>query len=144
MGLATSEGLRADLCSAPGETSSDVLRARNMSVEEFAAQAGQTALDAHDLISGRMAISLTVARRLVAIFGGSVEFWMARDFQFQGDSSRLEALDKEWIRDFPLRDVIDRNWLDPPTPRDKTAACVPLFNVRSVRAARQPSVALDA
>ena len=41
--------------------------------------------------------ALRTARMLQQALGGSVEFWMSRDFQYRKDVSRIHAADREWL-----------------------------------------------
>jgi len=80
-----------DWASAPGDTVSDILQERNLTESEFAQLIGYTLQFTMDLLQGRAAVTLAVARRLTQFLGGSVEFWMSRDFQFRQDSARQNA-----------------------------------------------------
>jgi len=77
--------------SPPGDTISDLLKERGIAVAEFAAQLGQPVESASDLLQGREIVTLKVARKLEAVLGPSVEFWMARDYQYRQGVERLRA-----------------------------------------------------
>lgn len=100
-----------DWVSAPGDTIADILRERGLSVDEFAVHIGHTPDQANDLLQGRATITIGIARRLEQAVGGSVEFWMSRDFQYRQDVVRLQPVDKEWLRDLPIGDMIKFGWL---------------------------------
>jgi plasmid maintenance system antidote protein VapI len=127
-----------DWASAPGDTITDILDEREISLADFAAQIGQTPDEVMDLLQGRATITLRMARLLRQALGGSIEFWMARDFQYREDTSRIHASDQEWLSELPLSDMINFGWLRPmPHPSEEVAACLRYFGVPTVSAWRQ-------
>jgi HTH-type transcriptional regulator/antitoxin HigA len=127
-----------DWASAPGDTISDILHERNLTVIEFAHRMGDTTEHATDLLQGRATITIGIARRLERVLGASVEFWMSRDFQYRQDSARLHAPDHQWLAELPLGDMIQFGWLKPvPRPSDEMSACLRFFDVPSVAAWHQ-------
>ncbi len=127
-----------DWASAPGDTMLDILHERNLSLIEFAHRMEDTLEHATDLIQGRATITIGIARRLEQLLGGSVEFWMSRDFQYRHDTARLHAADNEWLAELPLGDMIKFGWITPvPRPSDEMAACLRFFGVSSVPVWRQ-------
>lgn len=131
--MPSSHAFRPDWVSAPGDTIADVLGEQRLSADEFAHRMGLTAEQAKDLLQGRAAITLAVARRLGEILGGSVEFWMSRDFQYRQDAARLHATDDEWLRQLPVGDMIRFGWLEPvPHPSEEVTACLQFFGVLSI------------
>ena len=126
---------RPDWTSAPGDTIADILRERDLSEVEFAQRIGRTPEGVKDLLQGRSAITIAVARQLEQVLGASVEFWMARDFQYRQDIAKLNLTDKEWLAELPIGDMIKFGWLTPvPHPSDEAAACLRYFGVPSVQA----------
>lgn len=124
--------------SAPGDTISDVLAERNLSVAEFAQQLGDTRENTTDLLQGRATITIGIARRLERVLGASVEFWMSRDFQYRQDAITVHAADSKWLAELPLGDMIKFGWIKPtPHPSDEVAACLQFFGVPSVAAWRE-------
>jgi HTH-type transcriptional regulator / antitoxin HigA len=121
--------------SAPGDTIADILRERAISLAEFASRIGESAERAEDLLRGRSTITIGLARKLEKALGGSVEFWMSRDFQYREDSARLDAADREWLSELPIGDMVKFGWLKPaPQPSEEVGACLRYFNVPSVDA----------
>jgi HTH-type transcriptional regulator / antitoxin HigA len=142
--MTASEAFRPDWASPPGDTIADVLEERDLSLPEFAQRIGNSLEDVQDLLQGRATITLAVARELVRTLGGSVEFWMARDFQYRADMARLQEADREWLTQFPLGDMIKFGWLTPtPHPSDEMAALLRFFNVPSVSAWREEYADLE-
>ena len=131
------EEFHPDWISSPGDTINDALIERQLSVADFAASIGCTSEQATDLLEGRAAITIGVARQLERVVGGSVEFWMSRDFQYRQDSASFHAADEKWLRDLPVGDMIKFGWLKPvPRPSDEVSACLRFFGVSTVSAWR--------
>jgi len=119
--------------SAPGETIADILRERNISEDEFARKLGHSADYAASLLQGRSTITIATARQLERTVGGSVEFWIARDYQYRQQSARLRVNDQEWLSQLPLADIIRFGWIAPePHPSEEVAACLRFFDVASI------------
>jgi HTH-type transcriptional regulator / antitoxin HigA len=136
--MASSQEFHPDWTSAPGDTIGDILGERGLSLSEFAERLGRTPQDATDLLEGRATITIGTARRLEQVLGGSVEFWMSRDFQYRQDVARLHEADMEWLAELPVGDMIKFGWLRPmPHPSEETEACLRFFGVPSVQAWRQ-------
>lgn len=119
-----------DWASAPGETIADILRERSISVEEFAERLGQPKTMAMDLLSGRSAITIGLARKLERVLGGSIEFWMARDFQYRQQIADPGESTNAWVRELPLGEMVKFGWLKPaPKRSEELAACLRFFDV---------------
>jgi len=119
--------------SAPGETIGDILRERNFSIDEFAVRIGQTKEEVVELLYGRFAITIGLARQLERVLGGSVEFWMARDFQYHLQTANLEEATNAWVRDLPFADMVRFGWIEPvPKRSEELAACLRFFDVPNV------------
>lgn len=143
--MASAHEFRPDWASAPGETIADILGERRLSLNEFAKRIGRSPRYATDLLEGRATISLAVARRLGQVLGGSVEFWVSRDFQYREDVARFTAADKEWLDELPIGDMIRFGWLNPtPRPSEELSACLRFFDVHSVEVWRRTYADLQA
>ncbi len=125
---------RPNWASAPGDTIKDVLFERNISIDDFA-QRMQNKVDAvNDLLQGRTAITLATARQLEKILGASVEYWMARDFQYRQDIARFSVTAEQWVGDLPIEDMIRFGWLSPiKQMQDIVSACLDYFNISTVK-----------
>lgn len=122
-----------DWVSAPGRTVLELLRHRSLSFDEFAESSSLGPDDAHLLIDGKLSITVELAERLHQSVGGSVEFWLARDYQYREDSERLFGHAREWVRELPVSDMRRFGWLDvDPTPADEAECCLEFFGVDSV------------
>lgn len=122
-----------DWVSPPGRTVTELLRHHGMSREEFASESSLVDEEVQLLFDGKMPITVKIANHLEQSIGGSVEFWIARDFQYREDAERLFGSDKEWLRKLPVSDMRRFGWLEAsPTPSDETKCCLDFFGVESV------------
>ncbi len=120
--------------SAPGRTIAELLRHKMLSVEDFAKCVCLDLNEVNHLLNGRLPITLDTAERLQRAIGGTIEFWLARDYQYREDSERLFAVSREWIRQLPVSDMRRFGWFDtPPTPANEEDRCLEFFNVRTVQ-----------
>lgn len=129
-----SDDFRPDWASAPGETISDMLSERGLSVDNFAARMGWTTKSAEDLLDGKATITVDVARKLSKVIGGSLQFWMARDGQYRDDASRLNETYSDWLGEVPIGDMIKFGWMEPVKAIEEAASCLRYFNVPNVAA----------
>jgi plasmid maintenance system antidote protein VapI len=142
--MASPREFRPDWVSPPGDTIVDILRERGLTEMEFAHRIARTDEDTRALLEGRATITIAIARKLERILGGSVEFWMSRDFQYREDIARLHKTDEEWLMQLPVGDMIKFGWLKAvPRPSDEMAACLRFFDVPSVRTWHEKYASLE-
>lgn len=119
--------------SAPGETIADILAERRISLDDFAELIGQSTETADGILEGRVAITIAIARKLERVLGGSVEFWVSRDFHYREDIARLHTTGRQWLNELPMGDMIRFGWLNPtPHPSEELNACLRFFDVPNV------------
>lgn len=87
----TESTFQPDWVSAPGETMTDILEERDLSLIEFAKQMGHPQKYIHDLLHGKAMITIETARKLEVVLGGSAAFWMIRDSQYRKDFARIQT-----------------------------------------------------
>ncbi len=132
-----------DWASPPGDTMTDILEERNLSLNEFAEMMGQTPEHVNELLHGSAMITIETARKLEGVLGGSAAFWMIRESQYRGDVARIQSQDPRsvnagWLSELPLKDMIKFEWLKPvPRSGEEVAACLRFFGVPDVRAWRE-------
>jgi plasmid maintenance system antidote protein VapI len=124
--------------SAPGDTITDILRERHLSLTEFARLLAEPLDAVTALLEGRASITIAIARRLQETLGASVEFWMTRDFQYREDMAKREKAEaNNWLSELPIGDMIKFGWLPrPPHPSEEVASCLNFFGVPNVEAWR--------
>ncbi len=128
--MPSADEFRPDWASPPGDTIIDALRERRISESDFCVRIGLRDDELRPLLEGRTTISISIARELKRVLGGSVEFWVCRDIQYRQDAARNLTADKELIRQFPIGDMIRFGWISPPPrPDEEINACCRFFNV---------------
>ena len=126
--------------SPPGETISDILRRRKLTVPVFARRLGWEPSEVDDLLRGHTAVTAETAQLLAQILGASAAFWSSREFQFREDVARLTdseqpAAKKAWLGELPLRDMKKFGWIPRHSrPVDQADACLHYFGVRTIEA----------
>ena len=129
--------------SPPGETISDCLQRRSLSLLEFADQIGCSLEAANQLICGETAIDQELAELLDNIIGGSARFWLSREVQYRDDLRRVNILHDtatalDWLDELPVRDMIDFGWIQGGNDKfDLALECLRFFNAPSVSSWRK-------
>lgn len=101
-----------DWVSPPGETVLDMAQERGWTQAELAQRLGYTEKHVSQLINGKVPLSIDAAQRLERVVGGTVDFWQAREANFQHHKARLAAAEKynswvTWLDDLPVKDLMD-------------------------------------
>src|SRR5438309_4301440 len=120
---------RPDWVSAPGDTIRDILQEQNISLVEFAGRLDLSVPLTENLVEGRVPLTLQIARQLTSVCGASVEFWMRRDFEYQEGLAQQETRSREWLRELPVKEMIQFGWLQAPTPGEELEASLHFFDV---------------
>jgi plasmid maintenance system antidote protein VapI/Zn-dependent peptidase ImmA (M78 family) len=121
-----------DWTSAPGETIRDILELRGFSIAAFAQLMEQPVDRLLDLLEGRTPITIAIARKLSSVLGASVEFWMARDFEFREDRSRLASDRTNWLTELPKADMVKFGWIQEPRSELDLETYLDFFGVRTL------------
>jgi HTH-type transcriptional regulator / antitoxin HigA len=129
--MTNNSGLRPRWASAPGETIESIIRERNIDHDDVADQLHMSVDDLHDLLNGRYAITMALAKSLSQTLGGSSEFWMTREAQYIDDSHRVAA--DEWSCGFPTKQMAEFGWIAAPIDwHDRIELCLDFFQVKDV------------
>lgn len=97
--------------SPPGETIRDVLKDRGWSADQLADRLGESVEMVENLLSGRQAVTIGLARSLHNAIGASVAFWMARQLQYEQDAAQLEHMRIQWRNALPVADMSRLGWI---------------------------------
>ena len=119
--------------SPPGDTIRAALDERSISIEALVGALDRPEPWVHRLLDGDENISIETARRLTALVGGTVEFWITRDSQFHDDRSRVTA--DHWAMSLPFSDMTSFGWVDrPSTWQERIRVGLNFFGVRDLDA----------
>jgi HTH-type transcriptional regulator / antitoxin HigA len=142
--MSAAETFNPDWASPPGETIGDVLRERNISIDDFAEKMQKSHQETVELLRGQSPITLGIARQLEKILGASVEFWMSREFRYRERLGGPKEEGNLWLQTLPVADMLKFGWLgSTPQGSDLLAACLRFFGVGSVAAWRRTYGALE-
>lgn len=95
--------------SPPGDTIRDALQEQRMKARELAQALELSDEDFNALLEGNIPLTIRLAERLSWTIGGSVEFWITRDGQYQEDRSRVLA--DAWAQRMPIHDMKTFGWI---------------------------------
>lgn len=77
-----------DWVSAPGDTIEDILEAKKISHDEFAAKCELTTDQADLLIRGDLEITTELAQKLSSVLGAPADFWIRREAHYREGLSK--------------------------------------------------------
>jgi len=101
----------------PSDFIKEELEARNWSQTELAEIMGRSAKEVSDLILGKRAISLEIAKELAAAFGTSPQYWMNLESSYQlwrgEDVDNAIARRARLYEVAPIKEMVKRHWLEP-------------------------------
>lgn len=134
----TEKRFQPNWISLPGTTILDILRQRQLSLNNFAKHMGYSKEHATKLLHGKISITKAVAKSLERNIGGSANFWMSREDQYREDVARLQKQGnrnaaRAWLNELPVNDMIKLGWLSQVSNFDeKVGACLSFFDVHDV------------
>lgn len=102
--------------SPPGETLRELLEERGISQAELAERSGRPRKTINEILSGKTAITPETALQLELVLGVPASFWNARETRYReflardAELKRLARLD-EWVKKFPVREMVRRGWM---------------------------------
>jgi HTH-type transcriptional regulator/antitoxin HigA len=130
-----------DWVSPPGDTILDILEERGWSQVELADRLGYTEKFISQLVNGKVALTVDAAVRLERVLGGTLDFWLSREANYQRHLARLEAAQRyaawvSWLDELPLRDLMATKALpklrvDSKNKPTLVEACLRFFGVAS-------------
>lgn len=105
-----------DYAVPPGETLQEELTSRGMTQVELADRTGMAKKTINEIIKGKAPITPDTALKFEHVFGLPAHFWNALEQNYQETKARLAEQDRlkadlEWLRRFPVREMIKRGWL---------------------------------
>lgn len=143
--MTDTEMFRPNWASPPGDTIADILGEKKVSLAAFSKRIGCSIEDVQDLLAGRLVMSVSLARKLHAELGATVEFWMSRDFHYRESVARLSGAEsKDWLAELPIGDMVRFGWMRPVAAAQEAAACLRFFDVPDIGAWRAKYGALQA
>lgn len=107
---------RPDSVSIPGDTLADLLEERSMTQAELAERTGRPLKTINEIIKGKSAITPETAIQFERVLGTPAEFWNQREANYRAFLARKKEVEnlstsKDWLKQFPLKEMILRGWV---------------------------------
>jgi Zn-dependent peptidase ImmA (M78 family)/plasmid maintenance system antidote protein VapI len=114
--------------SLPGNTITDILKEKNISVIKLAENMGDTMSYVEQLIAGQISINHDIAEKLEINLGATTDFWINRERQYQETLARLEQTN--WLNSLPIAEMLKFGWIK--KVDDMVKACLDFFDVPDI------------
>lgn len=124
-----------DWFSPPGATMHAVMKNRAICLDDLSEFLGWKTSDTKQLVDGFRSIDQEIAHKLSEFFGGSKDFWLKRQSDFDDDLRRcMEAIDHEQaeqlVARLPLSDMRKFGWI--PKKGSKLQSILQFFDVQGL------------
>lgn len=123
----------------PGEYLLEALESQEITQSEFARRAGISEKHISQMVSGKVGMSAAMALAAERILGGSARLWLNLDtahrlWVAKQERQAREASHTEWAREFPLKDLRERNYITQPRVNTETVSeLLSFFGVSGIR-----------
>jgi HTH-type transcriptional regulator / antitoxin HigA len=121
----------------PGDTLSEVLEERSMTQAELSRRTGLSTKHINQIVAGEATISPETALKLERVTRVPARFWTQLEAVHQEQRSRrLESetlqADVDWLRELPVKQLVDRGWIEQKADRvDQLREVLTFFGVAS-------------
>ncbi|MBS2940322.1 ImmA/IrrE family metallo-endopeptidase [Nocardioides sp. J2M5] len=104
---------------------------RRLDLDDLAPSLGLSASDARRLLAGALPLTVAIARNLSTTVGGTTEFWLTREAQYQDDLARVQA--DKWSQGLPVAQMVKFGWMEKPSSWvDQIDECLRFFDVPDI------------
>jgi HTH-type transcriptional regulator / antitoxin HigA len=105
-----------DYVSPPGETIQETLEMLGLSQAELAERTGRPKKTINEIILGKASITPETALQLELVLQIPSAFWLSREAKYRAFLARQEennriALDTDFLKNLPLKEMINRGWI---------------------------------
>ena len=134
----TTWSVKPNYATPPGMTLSETLGARSMTQAELAERTGRPLKTINEIVKGKSAITAETALQFEKVLGVPAKFWLQLEANFQEALAReqeacLNAEQEEWLKSFPLLQMIKLGWITKKsTVFEQVAEVLSYFGVASV------------
>lgn len=116
--------------SSPGNTIYDILEEKNISLKHFANCMNSNMDFVEKLINGQVSINNEIAEKLRLNLGATTDFWVKREEQYRESIERNNLIEKSWLKELPIKDMIKLGWIEKSDDLLKT--CLDFFKVPNI------------
>ena len=109
--------LAPDWVSSPSETIEEIMEESGWKQRDLAGRLGYSEKHLSQLINGAVPITRDAAQRLERVLGGSLQFWLNLEANYQQHKARIEAQTRcndfvDWLEQFPVKSLMDQGMLE--------------------------------
>jgi len=125
--------------SPPADTIVDSLESLGWTQADLAERMGRTPKHVQDLVKNKTRISSDTAVELSRTIGGSVQFWLNLEANYQAAMAERESLkrhegDRSWLKELPVAQMQKLGWIASASQATvRVDACLRFFGVASVK-----------
>jgi len=106
-----------DSVSLPGETLQEVLDDRQMTQAELAERMGRPKKTVNEIVQGKAALTPETALQLERVLGVPASFWNNLEQNYREAQARKAEEERlassgEWLRQIPVRRMVDLGWIE--------------------------------
>ena len=123
----------------PGETLAETLEELGMSQAELAQRMGRPLQMISEIIQGKKAITAETALQLERATGVPANFWNSSQRNYEATLACLQedrrlAPDSSWIKQFPLKALIEKGWVPQlDSPAEQLRTLLNFFGVAGIK-----------
>ena len=124
----------------PGITLDEKLKEERMSIKEFAVRTSKPEKTIIAVIKGESSITTEMAIAFENVTKIPAHFWISKQQLYDEYKARIKRAETfahsvEWVKSFPLKEMIKRNWLPQcATPEEKVNALLSFFGMSNEKA----------
>ena len=128
--------------SPPGDTITEILREKKISITDFANRTGLTERQAKNLLSGGKKVTPQIAEQLQNSVGSTSNFWLKRESLFRErlsvlQSRRTSSNDSELLKELPINELVRLGWIEKKlTIEQQVKVCLSFFGVSDIESWR--------
>lgn len=123
------EPFKPDWVSSPGETISEFLEVKNLTVSNLALEINESSETIAGIIRADVEITQDLAEKLARSLGASSEFWMRREEAYRHSVSQIDE-GLKLLEDLPIKDMIGFGWIEKPKNREELLQnCLRFFEI---------------
>lgn len=125
--------------SPPADTIVDSLESLSWTQADLAERMGRTPKHVQDLVKNKTRITSDTAVELSRTIGGSVQFWLNLEANYQAAVAERESLqrhegDRPWLKELPVAEMQKLGWIASASQATvRVDACLRFFGVASVK-----------
>lgn len=129
--MSQANSFQPNWASMPGDTIADILKSRELSLDDFAKLMDSNLDNVQKLLHGSILINDEIAMNLQKALGSTVDFWINRERQYREGINRLKDQEEsKWLNELPIKDMFRLGYIN--KSKNLIGECLSFFNVPDV------------